>query len=258
MPTLQGTAFDLAGRRSQIRLGRGLSQHRLQLKPDAAIQIRRSLHLQSAGAHAGSSAVREVFGELLVPVIKDDALLPERQSRYRGFAIPTMCCRAAPILTRAISIGRSPMACVCAAAMNAPFGRRRWTELFSGNSTYYANTASCAGPTAPAILAISVCPTWTGRMARRSRHFARRRECRRRLRGVMPTTIPRSPRSPSGNPTLRPEKADTFTGGAVYQPELGHALAPERFDLGRLLQYPASERDRSNSLSTRSWTSASI
>src|SRR6185437_16940176 len=91
-------------------------------------------------------------------------------------------------------------------------------ELFSGNSTYYANrTASSNGAgdpcdvrlrgTNPQLLALCLATGLPGTATT----------------GIAPAYQTNDNQVPSisfGDPTLRPEKADTFTLGSVYQPEI--------------------------------------
>ena len=90
-------------------------------------------------------------------------------------------------------------------------------ELFSGNSTYYANISILAangasdpcdqrlpyvnGPNGAAIQALCTAQGMPSAIA-----------------GSYTNNNSQIPAIAVGNPTLRPEKADTFTGGAVYQP----------------------------------------
>jgi iron complex outermembrane receptor protein len=208
---MQGTAFALPAGDVKFALGADYRNISFQFKPDAAVQTGDPFTFNPQAPTAGSSAVREVFGEALIPIIKDvpffQSVNLDIAARYSDY-----------VLSGGTNTYKGDIDWEVMNGFRLRGGYERAVrapsvnELFSGNSTYYANrTPQASGAGDP---------------------------CDTRLRGTNPgvaalcaseglplgnsysTNDNQVPAISSGSTALRPEKADTFTGGMVYQPEI--------------------------------------
>jgi outer membrane receptor protein involved in Fe transport len=213
---LQGTAFARPAGDVKFALGADYRNISFNFKPDAAVQTGDPFTFNPQAPTQGSSAVREVFGELLIPVIKDvpffQSVNVDIAARYSDY-----------VLSGGTNTYKGDIDWEVMNGFRLRGGYERAirapsvNELFSGNSTYYANRTVQAST-----------PPGAGD------------PCDIRLRGGnsqllalceatgLPTAISPTyqtndnqvPSIASGSTTLRPEKGDTFTFGAVYQPEI--------------------------------------
>ncbi|HVI06076.1 MAG TPA: TonB-dependent receptor, partial [Sphingomicrobium sp.] len=91
--TVQGPLFTLPGGEAKIALGADYRQSRFDYQPDSLFITGDSLAYGSATASSGSQNAKEVFGELLLPFLKDRSFAKElsvdlgyRYSKYNTFS----------------------------------------------------------------------------------------------------------------------------------------------------------------------------
>jgi len=210
---IQGTAFELPAGEVKFALGADYRNISFSYKPDAAVQAGDLIPQNIQAPTAGGSAVREIFGELLVPVVKD---LPFAQSinldiaaRYSDYVLSGGTNTYKGDIDWAVMQGFR-LRGGYERAIRAP----SVNELFSGASTVFANrTVQAGGAGDPCDVRLrggnaqllALCQA-TGLPA-----------------AIAPTYQTNDNQIPviaSGNTDLRPEKADTITFGSVYQPEI--------------------------------------
>jgi outer membrane receptor protein involved in Fe transport len=213
---LSGTAFALPAGDLKFALGADYRNISFEYKPDAAVQTGDPFTFNPQAPTRGASAVREIFGELLIPVVKD---LPFFQSvnvdiaaRYSDY-----------VLSGGTNTYKGDVDWAVMDGLRFRGGYERAVrapsvnELFSGNSTYYANRTVQAS-TPPG--AGDPCD-----IRLRGGNTALRALCASTglgggLLDSYQTNDNQVPSINSGNTALRPEKADTITFGTVYQPEI--------------------------------------
>jgi iron complex outermembrane receptor protein len=210
---IQGTAFALPAGDVKFAVGADYRNISFNFKPDAAVQTGDPFTFNPQAPTSGSSAVREVFGEALIPIIKDvpffQSVNLDIAARYSDYVLSGGTNTYKGDIDWAVMDGFR-LRGGYERAVRAP----SVNELFSGNSTYYANRTVQAGGagdpcdvrlrgTNAALLAL--CQA-TGLPAA--------------IAPTYQTNDNQVPAIVSGSTTLRPEKADTFTGGMVYQPEI--------------------------------------
>lgn len=213
---MQGTAFALPAGDVKFALGADYRNISFNFKPDAAVQTGDPFTFNPQAPTQGASAVREIFGEMLIPVVKD---LPFFQSvnvdiaaRYSDY-----------VLSGGTNTYKGDVDWAVMSGLRFRGGYERAVrapsvnELFSGNSTYYANrtvqasTPPGAGDPCDVRLRggnaqlLALCQA-TGLTAA--------------IAPTYQTNDNQVPSINSGNIALRPEKADTVTFGTVYQPEI--------------------------------------
>jgi outer membrane receptor protein involved in Fe transport len=214
---LQGTAFALPAGDVKFALGADYRIISFESKPDAAIQAGDPFTFNPQAPTSGSSSVKEFFGELLVPIIKDvpffqsvnldiaarysDYELSGGTNTYKGdidWAV-TDTWRLRGGYERAI---RAPSV----------------NELFSGASTYYANRTvqNSSGASDPCDVRL---PTRTGANAAAIRALCLAQGLPPGIIDTYASNDNQVPAIKTGSTLLRPEKGDTFTGGTVWQPE---------------------------------------
>ncbi|HEY4275306.1 MAG TPA: TonB-dependent receptor [Rhizomicrobium sp.] len=210
---IQGTVFTLPAGDVKFALGADYRNISFQFKPDAAVQTGDPFTFNPQAPTQGASAVREVFGEALIPIVKDvpffQNLNLDVAARYSDY-----------VLSGGTNTYKGDIDWEVVNGFRLRGGYERAVrapsvnELFSGNSTYYANrtpSGSGAGDPCdtrlrgsnPALLALCAA---SGLPAA--------------LLPTYSTNDNQVPAIASGTTTLRPEKADTMTAGMVYQPEI--------------------------------------
>jgi outer membrane receptor protein involved in Fe transport len=210
---LQGTAFALPAGDVKFALGAGYRNISFNFKPDAAVQTGDPFTFNPQAPTQGSSAVREVFGELLIPVVKDipffQSVNVDIAARYSDYVLSGGTNTYKGDVDWAVIDGFR-LRGGYERAIRAP----SVNELFSGNSTYYANrTAQTGGAGDPCdarlrggnAQLLALCQA-TGLPAA--------------IAPTYQTNDNQVPSIASGSTALRPEKADTVTFGMVYQPEI--------------------------------------
>ena len=218
-PTLQGTAFALPAGDVKFALGADYRNISFKFKPDAAVQIGDPFTFNPQAPTQGSSAVREVFGELLIPVIKDmpffQSVNVDIAARYSDYVLSGGTNTYKGDVDWAVMDGWR-LRGGYERAIRAP----SVNELFSGNSTYYANRTvqNSSGAGDPCDVRLS---TRTGPNGAAVRALCLAEGLPAGLIDTYcrPTTI-RCRRSHRAAPPCGRKRADTFTGGTVWQPEI--------------------------------------
>lgn len=213
---MQGTAFALPAGDVKFALGADYRNISFNFKPDAAVQTGDPFTFNPQAPTQGASAVREIFGEMLIPVVKDipffQSVNVDIAARYSDY-----------VLSGGTNTYKGDVDWAVMSGLRFRGGYERAVrapsvnELFSGNSTYYANrtvqasTPPGAGDPCDVRLRggnaqlLALCQA-TGLTAA--------------IAPTYQTNDNQVPSINSGNIGLRPEKADTVTIGTVYQPEI--------------------------------------
>ncbi|MES2254987.1 MAG: TonB-dependent receptor [Pseudomonadota bacterium] len=214
---IQGTAFALPAGDVKFALGADYRNISFNFKPDAAVQTGDPFTFNPQAPTSGASAVREVFGEALIPIIKDvpffQSVNLDIAARYSDYVLSGGTNTYKGDIDWAVMDGLRFRGGY-ERAVRAP----SVNELFSGNSTYYANRTVQAGGAGdpcdvrlrgsnPQLLALCLA---TGLPGTATTGIA----------STYQTNDNQVPSINSGNTALRPEKADTMTFGTVYQPEI--------------------------------------
>ena len=135
---IQGTVWALPAGDLKFALGADYRNISFQFKPDAAVQIGDPFTFNPQAPTQGSSAVREVFGELLIPVIKDvpffQSVNVDIAARYSDYVLSGGTNTYKGDVDWAVIDGWR-LRGGYERAIRAP----SVNELFAGNSTYYAN-----------------------------------------------------------------------------------------------------------------------
>lgn len=215
---IQGSVWALPAGDLKFALGADYRNISFQFKPDAAVQVGDPFTFNPQAPTQGSSAVREVFGELLIPVVKD---LPFFQSvnvdiaaRYSDYVLSGGTNTYKGDVDWAVIDGWR-LRGGYERAIRAP----SVNELFAGNSTYYANRTvqNSTGAGDPCDIRL---PTRTGPNGAAVRALCLAEGLPSGLVDTYATNDNQVPAIASGSTALRPEKSDTFTGGTVWQPEI--------------------------------------
>lgn len=135
---IQGTVWALPAGDLKFALGADYRNISFQFKPDAAVQIGDPFTFNPQAPTQGASAVREVFGELLIPVIKDvpffQSVNVDIAARYSDYVLSGGTNTYKGDVDWAVIDGWR-LRGGYERAIRAP----SVNELFAGNSTYYAN-----------------------------------------------------------------------------------------------------------------------
>lgn len=160
--------------------------------------------------------MREVFGELLVPVVKDmpfmESVNLDVAGRYSDYVLSGGTAAYKGDIDWAVIDGFR-LRGGYERAIRAP----AVSELFSGNSTYYATISSLnsAGASDPCDVGL---PYIHGANGAQINALCAAQGMPSSVAGTYTNSDPQVAAVAKGNTALKPERADTFTGGAVYQP----------------------------------------
>jgi iron complex outermembrane receptor protein len=215
---LQGTAFELPAGDLKFALGADYRVISFESKPDAAVQSGDPFTFNPQAPTRGSSSVKEFFGELLIPVIKDTPFFQsvnvDIAARYSDYELSggtnTYKGDVDWAVTDTWRLRGGYERAIRAPSVN---------ELFSGASTYYANRTvqNSTGAGDPCDIRL---PTRTGPNGAAVRALCLAQGLPPGIIDTYATNDNQVPAIKTGSTLLRPEKGDTFTGGTVWQPEL--------------------------------------
>jgi outer membrane receptor protein involved in Fe transport len=213
---VQGTIFKLPAGDMKFALGADYRNNAYNYAPDAEIQSGDPFTYNPQTPTKGSSPVREVFGESLIPIVRDlpfmKAIDVDVAARYSDYT-----------LSGESGTWKGDMNWSVTDAWRLRGGFERAlrapsvSELFSGNSTYYANLTvlNKTGASDPCDVTLPYVGGANGAQVRAL--------CA--AQGLPPAIAPNYENSDAqvpaialGNTALKPEVASTYTGGAVYQP----------------------------------------
>jgi len=215
--SVQGSALTLPGGPVQFALGADYRSIGYKSVPDAELQDDVVFGNPPQAPAAGSTAVREGFGEVLIPALKDlpfvQLLNVDLAYRYSDY-----------VLSGGTNTYKGDVDWRVTGGFRLRGGYERAirapavSELFAAASGYITNRT-------PIINGVSDPCDVRGSLRNGSTAAQIVNLCE--AQGLSPALIPTFQTSnnqmssiASGNPNLRPEKADTFTGGVVYQPEI--------------------------------------
>ncbi len=216
--SISGTAWELPAGDLKFALGTDYRNISFQFKPDAAVQIGDPFTFNPQAPTQGASAVREAFGELLIPVIKDvpffQSVNVDIAARYSDYVLSGGTNTYKGDVDWAVMNGWR-LRGGYERAIRAP----SVNELFAGNSTYYANRTvqNASGAGDPCDIRL---PTRSGPNGAAVAALCLAEGLPAGLLNTYATNDNQVPAIASGSTTLRPEKSDTFTGGTVWQPEI--------------------------------------
>src|SRR6185437_3984156 len=184
--------------------------------PDAEIQAGDPFTYNTQTPTKGASPVKEVFGEFLVPVVKDipyfESVNLDLAARYSDYDLSGGSATYKGDIDWAV-IGGFRLRGGYERAIRAP----AVSELFSGNSTQYQNLATITGTLSdPCDVTL---PYVNGANGAQIKALCAAQGMPASLASTYTNNNPQVPVVVSGNPALRPEVADTLTGGVVYQPQ---------------------------------------
>ncbi|MES2292318.1 MAG: TonB-dependent receptor [Pseudomonadota bacterium] len=213
---LQGTAFTLPAGDLKFALGADYRNIAYSYLPDAEIQSGDPFTYNTQTPTKGSSPVKEVFGELLIPVVKDvpffENVTADIAARYSDYDLsggsPTYKGDIDWAVTDGFRLRGGYERAIRAPAVS---------ELFSGQSTQYQNLATITGTLSdPCDVTL---PYVNGANGAQIKALCAAQGMPASLASTYTNNNPQTPVVQSGNTALRPERADTFTGGMVYQPQ---------------------------------------
>jgi iron complex outermembrane recepter protein len=219
---LQGTIFKLPAGDMKFALGAGYRRIAYSYLPDAEIQAGDPFTYNTQTPTKGASPVKEVFGETLIPLIKDvpffESVNLDLAGRYSDYDLTGGSATYKGDIDWAVMDGVR-LRGGYERAIRAP----AVSELFSGNSTQYQNLATITGtlsdPCDISLQNSSAAPAAiTGHLAQINALCAAQ-GMPSSLAATYTNNNPQVPVVVSGNPALRPEVGDTLTGGVVYQPQ---------------------------------------
>jgi iron complex outermembrane receptor protein len=213
---LQGTVWALPAGDLKFALGADYRNISYNYLPDAEIQSGDPFTYNTQTPTKGASPVREVFGELLIPVVKDipffESVNVDIAARYSDYVLsggsPTYKADIDWAVTDGFRLRGGYERAIRAPAVS---------ELFSGNSTQYQNLATITGTLSdPCDVTL---PYVNGPNGAQIKALCAAQGLPSSLAGTYTNNNPQVPVVVSGNTALKPERGDTFTGGAVYQPQ---------------------------------------
>jgi iron complex outermembrane recepter protein len=216
---MQGSIWALPAGDLKFALGADYRNISYSYLPDAEIQSGDPFTYNTQTPTKGSSPVKEVFGELLIPVIKDEPFfqsvnvdLAARYSYYdRSGGSPTYKGDIDWAVTDGFRLRGGYERAIRAPAVS---------ELFSGSSTQYQNLATISGTLSdPCDVTLPYVNGANGAQIRALCAAQGLPEGPGSLGSTYTNNNPQVPVVVQGNTALKPERADTFTGGAVYQPQ---------------------------------------
>ncbi len=215
---LQGTLWELPAGDLKFALGADYRVISFESKPDAAIQAGDPFTFNPQAPTRGSSSVNEFFGELLVPIIKNEpffqAVNLDIAARYSDYNLSGGTNTYKGDIDWAVT-DTWRLRGGYERAIRAP----SVNELFSGASTYYANRTvqNSTGASDPCDIRL---PTRTGANGAAIRALCLAQGLPSGIIDTYASNDNQVPAIKTGSTLLRPEKGDTFTGGTVWQPEL--------------------------------------
>ena len=215
---VQGTAFKLPYGDVQFAVGYDYRRIAFRFQPDAAVITGDPFTFNPQAPAKGASGVNEFFGEMLVPIVKDMPLMKSVQldmaARYSNYDLSggTNSYKADLdwALIDSLRIRGGYERAVRAPSVN---------ELFAGDSTSYQNrtvqTSIPAGAGDPCDNRLRPAGNAGYNALCLSQGFGGSQA----VLNAYSTNDNQVPAIASGNLTLKPEKADTWTLGTVYQPD---------------------------------------
>jgi iron complex outermembrane recepter protein len=213
---LQGTLFRIPGS-DDVKFALGMDYRDISYNylPDAEIQSGDPFTYNTQTPTHGSSPVKEVFGELLVPVIENQPFFNrvnlDIAARYSDYDLTGGSATYKGDIDWSVSNGFR-LRGGYERAIRAP----AVSELFSGNSTQYQNLATISGTLSdPCDVTL---PYVAGANGAQIKALCAAQGLPASIAPTYTNNNPQVPVVVSGNTALKPEVADTFTGGAVYQP----------------------------------------
>ena len=213
---IQGTLYALPAGDVKFALGGDYRNISYSYLPDAEIQSGDPFTYNTQTPTKGSSPVKEVFGELLIPVVKDipffESVNVDIAGRYSDYDLsggsPTYKADIDWAVTDGFRLRGGYERAIRAPAVS---------ELFSGQSTQYQNLATISGTLSdPCDVTL---PYVNGPNGAQIRALCAAQGMPAALANTYTNNNPQVPVVVQGNTALRPERGDTFTGGAVYQPQ---------------------------------------
>jgi iron complex outermembrane receptor protein len=213
---IQGTAWTLPAGDLKFALGADYRKIAFSYKPDGEIQSGDPFTYNPQTPTQGASTAREVFGELLIPVIKDvpffESVNVDIAYRYSDYVQSGGTNTYKADVDWAVMDGFR-LRGGYQRAIRAP----SVSELYSGNSTYYANISTLAsnGASDPCDVRL---PYVTGANGAAVQALCAAQGLPSAIAPTYTNNDSQIPAIAVGNPALKPEKADTFTIGTVYQP----------------------------------------
>jgi iron complex outermembrane recepter protein len=218
---LQGTLWTLPAGDMKFALGLDYRNIAYSYLPDAEIQAGDPFTYNTQTPTKGSSPVKEVFGELLIPVIKDrpffENLNLDLAARYSDYDLTGESPTYKGDVDWAVGAGFR-LRGGYERAVRAP----AVSELFSGNSTQYQNLATLTGTLSdPCDVTLQRSPAAPAAISGHIAQINALCAAQGMPSALAPTYTNNNPQVPvvvQGNTALKPERADTFTGGVVYQP----------------------------------------
>ena len=216
---IQGTLYALPAGDVKFALGADYRNISFNYLPDAEIQSGDPFTYNTQTPTKGSSPVKEVFGELLIPVVKDipfaESVNVDIAARYSDYDLsggsPTYKGDIDWAVTDGFRLRGGYERAIRAPAVS---------ELFSGNSTQYQNLATITGTLSdPCDVTLPYVNGPNGAQIRALCAAQGLPEGPGQLGTTYTNNNPQVPVVQSGNTALKPERGDTFTGGMVYQPQ---------------------------------------
>lgn len=213
---LQGTVGRLPGGDMKFALGVDYRNISYTYLPDAEIQSGDPFTYNPQTPTKGSSPVKEVFGETLIPVIANvpffDSVNVDLAARYSDYDLTGGSATYKGDIDWAVIDGFR-LRGGYERAIRAP----AVSELFSGSSTQYQNLATIKGTLSdPCDVTL---PYVTGPNGAQIQALCAAQGMPASLASTYTNNNPQVPVVVQGNTALRPEVADTLTGGMVYQPQ---------------------------------------
>ena len=213
---LQGSVYALPAGDLKFALGADYRNISYNYLPDAEIQSGDPFTYNTQTPTKGSSPVKEVFGELLIPVVKDEPFFEsvnvDLAARYSDYDLTGGSATYKGDIDGAVKDGFR-LRGGYERAIRAP----AVSELFSGKSTQYQNLATITGTLSdPCDVTL---PYVNGPNGAQIKALCAAQGLPSSLASTYTNNNPQVPVVVSGNTALKPEVADTFTGGMVYQPQ---------------------------------------
>ncbi|HKD48117.1 MAG TPA: TonB-dependent receptor [Rhizomicrobium sp.] len=214
---VQGTLWTLPAGDMKFALGADYRDISFSYQPDAEIQAGDPFTYNPQTPTKGSSPVRELFGESLIPVIKDRPMFQsvdlDIAARYSDYALSGETATYKGDLNWSVIDGLR-LRGGYERAIRAP----SVSELFSGNSTYYANISVLSVANTASDPCDVRLPYVNGPNGAQVQALCAAQGLPAAIAPTYTNNNSQIPAIAEGNPNLKPEVADTFTGGAVYQP----------------------------------------
>jgi iron complex outermembrane recepter protein len=213
---IQGTLWNLPAGEQKFAFGGDYRDVYFKYQPDAEIQSGDPFTYNPQAPAHGSEPVREVFAETLIPVIRNapfmeavDVDIAGRTSDYSPSGIAnTYKGDVNWTVTDGFRLRGGYERAIRAPSVG---------ELFSGNSTFYTTISilNKAGASDPCDVRL---PYVSGANGAQIQALCAAQGLPAAIAPTYTNNDSQVPAITSGNINLKPEVADTFTGGAVYQP----------------------------------------